>query len=173
MSCLYPFVVVLGAVISGGVDQAPLEVQEEPSRQHVTMPRPGMLPLVVPASDEIVARAELTGIWQVVTMEYEGQPRPDLAAGLRMRFTRGRLELMQQGRQTMVVAYRPIPNNEPRLFTWVLRSQGCLFMQRGVYRLQGDDLMLCVGPTNERRAIDFLTQPGDGRTLYVLRRVGL
>ncbi len=169
---LHPFVVVLSIVASGGAAGPELNTDWERPQGLVAMERPGMPPMMVPGSEEMVAREELKGVWQVVTVEHQGDPRPDLAAGLRMRFSLGKLELIQEGRQTIVVNYRPVYGDIPRQFAWVLWQNGRVRMQRGVYCLEEDALALCVGPVNGNRATQLLTEPQDGRTLYVLQRVG-
>lgn len=172
MSCLYPFAAVLWLAISAGAEPLPAEDDQE-SRWEAPLERPGLPPVMVPVSEEILAREQLKGTWQVLSLEHEGRPRPDLAGGLRMEFSRGRIVLMQRGRDPIEVAYRPIPDVTPGHFTWVLHRDGGVDMQRGVYWQEGDALLLCLGPINLRRATHFLTQPGDGRTLFVLRRIKL
>ena len=44
-------------------------------------------------------------------------------------------------------------------------------MQKGIYWLDGDTLALCLGAVNKGRATEFLTQPHDGRTLFLLERI--
>jgi len=87
-----------------------------------------------------------------------------------MRFSRGRLELKQWGRVPIVVAYDVNVKTYPYHFTWTLRSFGRILIQRGVYWLENDVLMLCLAPVNTRRATEFLTQPHDGRTMFILER---
>ncbi len=88
-----------------------------------------------------------------------------------MRFSRGRLELLQQGRHPMVVAYDLDLRVHPPRFSWILRCPGRTMIQKGIYWLDGDTLMLCVASINARGATEFLTQPDDGRTMYILERL--
>ena len=172
MSCLHPFVAILPLVISNGPDAVqPVVVQDQP-RRFVVIERPGRAPVVLLGSEEVLARDNLKGTWQVTHLEHQGQPRPDLAPDLRMKFTRGRLELIQRGRQPVVVAYHLDVKSYPPHFTWVFRDEyGGVTLQKGIYWVEGDTLMLCQAPIDMRRATEFLTQPGDGRTLFVLQRV--
>jgi uncharacterized protein (TIGR03067 family) len=172
MTFLQSFVAVMPLVISGDVGPAHAEIllREEP-RKYVVIERPGRSPVVVLGSDDVLAREDLKGTWQVVKMEHEGEPRPDLAADLQMRFSRGKLELLQWGRPPITVAYDVKVKHYPYHFSWTYRSFGRILIQKGVYWVEGDILLLCLGPINTRRATEFLTQPYDGRTMFVLERV--
>ena len=171
MSCLHPFVAILPLVISNGPDAVqPVVVQDQP-RRFVVIERPGRAPVVLLGSEEVLARDNLKGTWQVTHLEHQGQPRPDLAPDLRMKFTRGRLELMQRGRPAVIVAYHLDLKQYPPHFTWVFRDEYGVTLQKGIYWVEGDTLMLCLAPIDMRRATEFLTQPGDGRTLFALERV--
>jgi len=172
MSCLHPFVAILPLLVTSGPSAAPPVVGDAQPRQFVTIERPGGAPVVLLGSEEIFARDDLKGTWQVTHVEHEGQPRPDLAPGLQMEFTRGRLELMQQGHAPLIVAYHLDVDQNPPHFTWVFHGQfGGIQLQKGVYWAEGDTLMLCLAPIDARRATEFLTQPGDGRTLFSLERI--
>jgi hypothetical protein len=147
-------------------------------RNFVTTEGPGRPPLTLTGSDEILARDALVGTWQVTYLERAGHERPELAAQIQMRFSRGKIELMQQGYGTTVVSYSldfslPTPGMSwivPR-HTHMPTQRGLYWcIQRGIYWVEGDTLMICVGPINSVRATEFLTQPIDGATLYILKR---
>ena len=113
----------------------------------------------------------LIGLWDVSYLEQRAEPRPDLAPQLHIRFSRGRIELFQAGRAPKVVAYNLDTKDDPSRFDWFEYQGAMLRLQRGVYWLDGETLLLCLGPVNGRRATEFLTTPYDGRTLFVLKRV--
>ena len=173
MSFLGQIAAVLPLIVSTQAQPSNVEVYHEQPLRYAVVQRPGQPPVIVSGSAEILAREDLAGIWQVTAVEHQGQPRPDLAAGLRMVFTRGRLELVQHGRPTIIAAYNIGIKDYPRRMSWVVKPCGRIAMQKGVYWLEGETLMLCMGPVNSRRATEFLTQPGDGRTMYVLQRVSV
>jgi uncharacterized protein (TIGR03067 family) len=170
MCCLHQLAAMLPLMMFGGPGGIQAEIRLEAPRRVVVVERAGKPPVVVAGSEVILAREDLTGIWQVVLLEHEGEPRPDLAPDLQMKFSRGRLELMQRGRETIIVAYGLDLKYYPRHFHWYLQCDGRLYMQEGVFWVEGDTLMLCLGAVNGRPAAEFLTQPGDGRTLFVLER---
>ena len=173
MSCLHHLVAILPLVAWTDAGQIQAETYRAAPRRYVVVEPSGRAPVVILGSDEVPAREDLLGTWDVVFLEHAGEPRPDIAADLQMRFSRGRLELIERGRPTIVVAYSLETRQYPGQFGWTLRRGGCIFMQKGVLWQEGDTLTLCVAPINQRRATEFLTQPGDGRTLFVLKRAKL
>jgi hypothetical protein len=86
---------------------------------------------------------------------------------------------MQQGRETIVVSYSLDLKTSPPGMSWILpryshlpTQRGLLWsIQRGIYWLESDTLMICMGPINAQPAAEFLTQPIDGQTLFILERV--
>jgi uncharacterized protein (TIGR03067 family) len=119
---------------------------------------------------DLIARNALIGTWQATDLEINGQSRPEIAAGLQMRFSRGRLELLQSSRPPIVVAYNVNPTKSPTGFTWRLPDGGVTF-QDGIYSQEGETLVICLSAINAPGATQFLTQPNDGRLLFVLQRI--
>jgi hypothetical protein len=169
MFCLHPCAALLLMLYSAVPEALSRDVREQPARRFVTIEREGLPPVVVGGSDVILARTDLVGTWQVTYVEQEGESQPDTAASLQMKFSRGRLELLQRERPTVVVAYDIDLNPIRPGFTWWLPCAK-LPMQKGIYWLERDSLMICLGAVNSRAATEFLTQPGDGRTLFILKR---
>jgi uncharacterized protein (TIGR03067 family) len=119
---------------------------------------------------DILARDNLIGTWQATDVEIDGKSRKDIAASLQMRFSRGRLELMQTGRLPIVVSYNVNPSKTPAGFVWRLPDGGITF-QDGVYTQEGESLVICLASINAPGATQFLTQPNDGRILFVMQRI--
>lgn len=128
-----------------------------------------LLKVYAGVSTEVLAREALTGSWQVMFLEQDGVSNPELATRLQMRIYRGRIELLQAGRPTRVVSYEIDLAPEPPRLNWKIPQT--LVRQKGIYWLEGDILKICLGPVYDWGATNFLTQPGDGRTLFVLKRV--
>lgn len=139
--------------------------------QYGVVKGPNGTSMIVGGSREMLAREDLAGLWQVMHYERNGTADPLLASQLQMRFYPGKVELMEWGRPTIGISYQLETRHEPRHFSWAVWPCGYLCTQRGVYWRTGDKLLLCLGAINDRRAPDFLTQPGDGRTLFILQRV--
>ena len=104
-------------------------------------------------------------------MEQGATPRLELAAQLHVWFSRGKIELLQGNCVPKVVAYNLDVKQYPRQFDWYEYRGSELRLQRGVYWIEGETLLLCLGPINRRRATEFLTTPYDGRTLFVMKRI--
>jgi uncharacterized protein (TIGR03067 family) len=168
MNCICQLVVLLPLVIS-----VPPTVPEGETRERQSLlygiERDGLPLAAIVDSPEVQVRTTLVGTWQASYFEFSGQARPDLAAGLQMKFTRGRLELMQRGRPTIVVGYNVNPERTPAGFTWRLPDGGLTF-QDGVYYLEGDTLVICIAKINSTGATQFMTKPADGKSLFVMRR---
>ena len=79
--------------------------------------------------------------------------------------------MFQQGSPTKVVAYEIDLSTVPPRFNWKLPDTPGVTRQKGVYFLEGDSLMICLAGVHAEAATEFLTQPCDGRTLFVLNRL--
>jgi len=121
---------------------------------------------------DLMARNSLMGVWQGSYFMKDGESHPAVAAGLQMKFSRGRLELIQSGRPPIVVAYNVNPAKSPAGFLWKVPSSATVTFQDGIYSQEGDTLVICLAEINAPAATQFMTQPGDGRTLFVLQRTG-
>lgn len=171
MASLHAFLTVLSVTVSVQPQYTENVVVPDAPRRYVVVDRPGQEPVVVKGSDEVLARNDLVGLWEVSYYEQGAEPRPDLAGQLHIRFSRGKIELLQANRAPKVVAYNLDVKHYPRQFDWYEYLGSGLRLQRGVYWLEGETLLLCLGPINRRRATEFLTTPYDGRILFVMKRI--
>ena len=169
MTLISQFVVVIPLIAAAQPSVPQAEMRERQSALY-GLERDGLPLAAILDSPEVQVKAALVGTWQASFCEHSGQSRPDLAAAIQMKFTRGKLELIQRGRRPIVVAYDVSPQRTPAGFVWRLPDGGVTF-QDGVYYLEGDTLVLCLAGMNAPAAAQFVTQPGDGKTLYVLRRI--
>lgn len=173
MSCVLPLAVLLPVVLAA---QPMLPPEVSYSRQ----PYPALAPPTRPdqpgveaySEAESLLRSNLVGTWQAVYFEHDGQSQPEVAAGLQMKFSRGRLELLQTGRPPLIVAYNVNPSKSPAGFLWKLPYASSVTFQDGIYHVSGNRLAICLSAINTPPAWKFLTQPGDGKTLFVLERSG-
>src|SRR5690242_18501146 len=120
MTCLVQYATFLPLAICSQVPTIPDRAYQPPQPLPAATTRSELPAAVLQGSTELVARNNLAGTWTVSYLEYDGQPRPDVAAGLEMKFMRGQLELMQRGRPTVVVAYSLNPTKSPLGFSWKL-----------------------------------------------------
>lgn len=171
MTSLYAFLTVLSSAVSAQPQYSDNVVVPDAPRRYVVVDRPGQEPVVVKGSEEILARNDLVGLWEVSYLEQDAKSQPELAYQLHVRFSRGKIELLQGSRPPKVVAYNLDVKHYPRHFDWYEYQGRELRLQRGVYWLEGETLLLCLGPINRRRASEFLTTPYDGRTFFVMKRI--
>lgn len=171
MATLHAFLTVLSLSVSAQPQYAENVVVPDIPRRYVVVDRPGQEPVVVKGSDEVLARHDLIGLWEVSYLEQRAESRPNLASQLHVRFSRGKIELFQGSCAPKVVAYNLDMRDYPRHFDWYEYRGGDLRLQRGVYWIEGDTLLVCLGPINGRRATEFITTPYDGRTLFALNRI--
>jgi uncharacterized protein (TIGR03067 family) len=167
MTCLEP-AILLSLVITAQPTMGEAQTRERQSALY-GLERDGLPLAAILDAPDVQVKAALAGTWQASYFEYSGYSRPDIATGIQMRFTRGHLQLIQRGRRPIDVAYNVSPARTPAGFVWRFPDGGITF-QDGVYYLEGDTLVICLGRINGTPASQFVTQPGDGRSLYVLRR---
>jgi uncharacterized protein (TIGR03067 family) len=171
MICACPIVVLLPLMICGQLTQSSESAYQERLGQILPTERNGLPVGLLLGSPELLARSNLVGTWRASYLEHGGESRPDVAAGLELKINRGRIDLMQRGRPTIVVSYSVIPARIPSGFLWSLPNSNGAAFQDGIYYLEGDTLVICLAGTNAPAATQFVTQHGDQRTLYVLQRV--
>ncbi len=171
MASLPAFFAVLSVAVAAQSQYADNVVVPDAPRRYVVVDRPGQEPVVVKGSDEVLARHDLVGIWEVTYLEQRAESRPALAAQLQVRFSRGKIELFQGSGAPKTVAYNLDMRLYPRHFDWYEYRGGQLRLQRGVYWIEGETLLLCLGAVNGRRATEFVTTPYDGRTLFAMKRI--
>jgi len=170
MNCLSSFAALL-PVLLAAQPAAPVPgvygTQESPTELAAGPEQPGAAAF---NAADLTARNGLVGVWQGAYFEHNGESLPAVAAGLQMKFSRGRLELIQGGRPPIVVAYSINPAKTPSGFLWKVPGSGTIAFQDGIYGQEGNTLVICLAEINAPAATQFLTQPGDGRTLFVLQR---
>ncbi len=112
----------------------------------------------------------IQGTWEVIDDRRSGRPLAG-TEGARLRFTAGELVQVRDGEEKLRFRFRLRPESEPRGFDFLPAGRR-LWDERGIYRLQGDRLLLCYGRPDDPRPEQFETRSGDGRRVVVLQRVG-
>ncbi len=118
--------------------------------------------------------AKLAGTWQLLYAETDGVAAPaERLAQIRITFT-GATHTVRFGEQVIAAAipFRLDPAATPaRTEDRIHPTTGPDTTIRGIYRLEGDLLVSCVGQPDAPRPPEFRTEAGSGHTLRIFRRV--
>ncbi len=174
-------------IVSISPAPAPVAVPaaEPPQRPApVAIPRTEPSELTLPPADDPPATATvarpvdlrlLQGTWSILAQEEDGhETKPDadstvLIAGnaLVMVSTGGRGDAPALIEATTFVLN---PSRDPPQIDVTASYSNPVQVQRGIYRLDGNSLLLCVAIGGKPRPTEFDTSPGSGHRLFVLRR---
>jgi len=93
MNCLSSFAALLPLLVAAQPATSlpgAYSAQETPAELAAGPEQPGMAAF---NAADLMARNSLVGVWKGTYFEHNGESRPAVAAGLQMKFSRGRLEL--------------------------------------------------------------------------------
>ncbi len=112
-------------------------------------------------------REKFQGTWKVSRIERNGKPEKSLFA-IKISFQRDKIFAIVGTREPEPKGtFRIDPGQEPKAYD-VTTPEGLL--ARGVYRIEGDTLTVCLSSPDDERPKTFTTKPDDGRTLIVYKR---
>src|SRR5262245_2446437 len=135
MSSAFSLVVSLPLLI-GAQPLQPGPGYQDRVRQMIPTEHDGLPDQLFYDSTELLSRANLVGNWRASYVEHNGASRPDVAAGLTMKFTRGRIEMTQTDRPPVLVAYNLNIAKVPAGLIWsVPQSYTGIMFQDGIYYL--------------------------------------
>ncbi len=111
------------------------------------------------------------GVWVVVAMQSDGQRVPVEAPGEGIgptvwTFDSGGLRIVSGGREERAACAVDATADPPRI---TITPAGAADGVRGIFRLEGDKLTVCVAAPGAPPPGDFTSEPGSGQTLYHLR----
>ncbi len=121
----------------------------------------GLVSAAEPREEPVLAAGIPLGVsWKLVECWVDGKPDRDALGGIYV-FSKDTFHILRFGS-----VYISPWKSQPRMDPPGIDSLN----QRGIYRLDGDTLTLCLrnGP---RRPADFTTSRGDNKSLLVLRRI--
>lgn len=124
-----------------------------------------------PAADD---GQRIQGTWQLIYSESDGKPAPiELLKSIHVNISDGRHEVFRNDEKLHAdITYTLDPTTSPKSTTDTLHGGEDEGKQiNGIYELDGDTLISCVGEIGKPRPSTFETAPGSGRTLRVLARV--
>lgn len=118
--------------------------------------------------------ARFQGAWQLVSVESNGETAPPERVRNVQVIITGQSHTVRSGERVLAhdVHFELDPTKTPRQVTDTLnQGPGAGQEIRGIYRLDGDTLLSCVGQVGQPRPTEFTAGPGSGRSLRVFRRV--
>jgi len=131
--------------------------------------------LMSAADDPETDLNRLQGSWRVVSVEHDGK-RSMAAEKAVWEFSDDDLLIEVAGRAKSKGRISLAPNTTPkaisRNFTTAIGGDFIRFIERGIYRLEGETLWICFSEAARDRPTEFASKPGSRTTLVVLKRAG-
>lgn len=120
---------------------------------------------------------KLGGAWQIVSSQSDGKDQTERAKGFRYVFDGQLMKLQDRQGKAILRAdgkpdERPFLINvltNPKTMDMTIQVKTKSFLSLGIYRLQEDELQLCLAEPGAPRPGDFKSKPGV--TMVVLQRV--
>jgi uncharacterized protein (TIGR03067 family) len=115
---------------------------------------------------------EFEGEWQMISGVMDGKAMDAATVQWVKRVTRGNQTTVVAGPQTMLkVEFTFDSSTSPGSIDYLnLHGASKGKRQQGIYRFEGDVLMVCVAAPGAGRPNEFVSVPGDGRTLTAWKR---
>ena len=132
----------------------------------------GASPAKEPAAAASGPATELEGEWPMVSGVMNGKPMEESLVQWVKRVTRGNLTTVLAGPQVMLKAeFTSDASKAPAEIDYYnLAGANKGKKQHGIYEIADGVLKMCVAAPGDARPAEFVSVPGDGRTLTVWRR---
>ena len=114
-------------------------------------------------------KEELQGTWQVVRHEFEGEQAPkEVSQGTKLTF-KGDKYIGKSPERNYEGSFALNPAETPKEID-LQPVEGDRQKLLGIYKLDGDNLTICLGAARQSRPTQFVTSPDSGHTMYVMKR---
>jgi len=125
-----------------------------------------------PAAPTSAPATELEGEWPMVSGVMSGKPMDQSLVKWVKRVTRGNQTAVVAGPQVMMKAeFTSDASESPKAIDYLnLAGSNKGKRQFGIYEIAADVLRVCVAAPGDPRPAEFVSVPGDGRTLTVWKR---
>lgn len=137
-----------------------------------------LLLIMQPPSDQLTQEVQrLGGAWQITSLQSDGKDQAEKAKGFRY-FFEGQLMKLQdrQGKPMLRADGKPDERSflinvqtNPKTIDMTIQVKTKAFLSLGIYRMQDDELQLCLAEPGAPRPTEFKSK--QGVTLVVLQRV--
>jgi uncharacterized protein (TIGR03067 family) len=112
----------------------------------------------------------LLGIWEYVSVTYEGKPF-DVGKDATITIAKDSWT-DRRNEKTVLSTWKVDASKSPKQLTRVIKGGKVNFLERSIYRLDKDQLVICESAYYGRRPKKFVARKGDSQYLIVLRRQG-
>jgi uncharacterized protein (TIGR03067 family) len=153
--------------------------RQQPARADPPQAAAGQ-PAAAPASPPTPTRSprggqtdaeRLQGTWTLVWSITDGKRTPeDTTPALTMMLTDKSFQSEWADKLFRQSTYKLDPTHDPRWIDLIAPSETPGHVSRGIYRFEGDELLLCLPRPNAVRPIGFESKPGSGVILGLWRR---
>lgn len=112
----------------------------------------------------------ILGSWSIVGLETAGKPESEKHyRGNTFTFTKDKATLLERGYPPVEFTYTLDPTQTPRRID-LTAGKGGAGMLKGIYKLEGDELVLCLS-LGGTRPTEFATKAGGDTETFTLRRI--
>ncbi len=109
---------------------------------------------------------KLQGFWILVSREFEGmKTQSPKEVGFKVTFHGNKVTVEQQGMTFPLGTFELDPKLEPKSYDRKLLNGKT---GKGIYKLDGHELKICLAAPGDNRPTEFSTKPGDGRSLVTV-----
>jgi uncharacterized protein (TIGR03067 family) len=113
---------------------------------------------------------KIQGTWTFVSVEKGGvDTQDDFIKEAKLVFGADKVKILHQGKE-MEAGYKLDPSKKPGHFDLNVNEGGKEAVLKGVYKLEGDTLKICIAPPGEKRPTELRSELGSSEMYVVMKR---